>query len=156
MEGFSVVNETEVDALLEFPCFLYSPANVGNLISGSSPFSKPSLDIWKLLVCVMLSLVYKILSMTLLAWERSTIVQWLAYSLVLPFLGVGMRIDFSKSCGHWWVFQICCSIECNTLIASSFRVLNSSTRILSHPLALLTTVLPKAYLTSHSRMSDSG
>ena len=54
MEGFSIVDETEVDVFLEFPCFFYDPANVGNLISGSSAFSKPSLDIWKLLVCVML------------------------------------------------------------------------------------------------------
>ena len=38
----------------EFLCFLYDPANVGNLISGSSAFSKPSLDIWKFLVHVML------------------------------------------------------------------------------------------------------
>ena len=107
MEGFSVANETEVDALLEFPCFLYSPANVGNLISGSSPFSKLSLDIWKLLVCVMLSLVYKILSMTLLAWEVSAIVQWFEHSLVLHFLGIGMRIELFQSCSHCWVFQIC-------------------------------------------------
>ena len=39
---------------LEFPCFLYNPANVGNLISGSSSFSKSSLDSWKFLVCIML------------------------------------------------------------------------------------------------------
>ena len=42
-KGFSVVNEAEVDVSLEFPCFLYDPPNVGNLISGSSAFSKPSL-----------------------------------------------------------------------------------------------------------------
>ena len=54
VKGFCVDNETEVDAFLEFPCFLYGPANVGNLISGSSAFSKPSLDIWKFLVHVML------------------------------------------------------------------------------------------------------
>jgi len=36
VKGFSVVNETEVDVFLEFPCFLYDPANVGSLISGSS------------------------------------------------------------------------------------------------------------------------
>ena len=41
----SIVNETELDVFLEFPCFLYDPANVGNLISGSSAFSKPSLDV---------------------------------------------------------------------------------------------------------------
>ena len=37
----------------------------------------------------------------------SEIVQWLAHSLVLPFLGTGMRVDFFQSCGHCWVFQIC-------------------------------------------------
>ena len=40
VKGFNVVNETEVDVFLEFPCFLYDPMNVGNLISGSSAFSK--------------------------------------------------------------------------------------------------------------------
>ena len=39
IKGFSVVNEAEVDVFLEFPCFLHDPANVGNLISGSSTFS---------------------------------------------------------------------------------------------------------------------
>ena len=43
VKGFSVVNETKVDVFLEFPYFLYDPAKVGNLISGSSAFSKPSL-----------------------------------------------------------------------------------------------------------------
>ena len=54
VKGFSTVNETEVDIFLEFPCFLYDLVNVGNLISGFSAFSKPSLDIWKFLVCIML------------------------------------------------------------------------------------------------------
>jgi len=44
---FSVINEAEVDVLLEIPCFLHDPTNVGNLISGSSAFSKTSLNIWK-------------------------------------------------------------------------------------------------------------
>ena len=52
--GFSVVNETEVDVFLEFPCFLCDPMNVGNLISGSSAFSKPNLNIWNFLVHIML------------------------------------------------------------------------------------------------------
>ena len=45
VKDFIVVDETEVDFFffLEFPCFLYDPANVGNLISGSSSFSRPSL-----------------------------------------------------------------------------------------------------------------
>ena len=42
VKGFSMVNEVEVDIFLEFPYFLYYSINVGNLISGSSAFSKPS------------------------------------------------------------------------------------------------------------------
>ena len=54
VKGFSTINEKEVDVFLEYPCFLYDTANVGNLLSGSSAFSKPSLDIWKFLLHVML------------------------------------------------------------------------------------------------------
>ena len=54
VKGFSIVDKTEFDGFLEFPCFLYDPANVGNLISCSSAFSKPGLDIWKFLDCIML------------------------------------------------------------------------------------------------------
>ena len=46
--------KTEVDVFLELPSFLYDPGNAGNLIFGSSAFSKTSLDIWKLLVHIML------------------------------------------------------------------------------------------------------
>ena len=54
VKGFSAVNETEVDAILEFPYFLYDPANVGNLISDSSAFSKPTLYIWNFSIQVLL------------------------------------------------------------------------------------------------------
>ena len=54
VKGFSVVDETELDVFLEFPFFLYDPVDVGNLISGSSSFSKVSLDIWKFLVHIIL------------------------------------------------------------------------------------------------------
>ena len=50
VKGFSVVSEVEVDGFLEFPYFFCDPTNVGNLISGSSAFSKSSLYIWKFLV----------------------------------------------------------------------------------------------------------
>ena len=54
VKGFSVVSEAEVDVFLELSCFFYDPTDVGNVISGSSAFSKPSLHIWKFLVHVML------------------------------------------------------------------------------------------------------
>ena len=50
VKGFHEVNEAEVDVFLKLPCFLYDPMNVGNLTSGSSDFSKPSLYIWKFLI----------------------------------------------------------------------------------------------------------
>ena len=54
VKGFNVVNEAEVDVFLEFPYFLHDPTDVGNLISGSSAFSKYSLYIWKFSVHVLL------------------------------------------------------------------------------------------------------
>ena len=50
VKGFSIVNEAEIDDLLDFSCFFYDAADVGNLISDSSAFSKSSLNIWKFLV----------------------------------------------------------------------------------------------------------
>ena len=54
VKGFSVVNEAEADVFLESPCFFYDPTDIGNLISASSAFSKPSLYIWKSSVHVLL------------------------------------------------------------------------------------------------------
>ena len=52
-KGFRVGNKAEVD-ILELSCFFYDPADVGNLISGSSVFSKSNLNIWKFLVHILL------------------------------------------------------------------------------------------------------
>ena len=54
VKGFGVVNKAEVDVLLELSCFFYDPTDVGNLISGSSAFSKSNLNIWKFSVHVLL------------------------------------------------------------------------------------------------------
>ena len=51
VKGFSIVNGAEVDVFLEFSCFLYDPTDVGNLISGSSAFSKCILNQDQLLAC---------------------------------------------------------------------------------------------------------
>ena len=55
VKGFGVVTEAEVDAFLEFSCFFYDPMDVGNLICGSSAFSKSSLNTWKFTVHVLLN-----------------------------------------------------------------------------------------------------
>ena len=55
VKGFGIVNKAEIDVFfLELPCFFHDPADVGNLISGSSAFSKTSLNIWKFMVHVLL------------------------------------------------------------------------------------------------------
>ena len=54
VEGFGVVNKAEIDVFLELSCFSDDPADVGNLMSGSSAFSKTSLNIWKFKVHVLL------------------------------------------------------------------------------------------------------
>ena len=54
VKGFGVVNKAEVHVFLERSCFSVDPTDVGSLISGSSAFSKASLDIWKFMVHVLL------------------------------------------------------------------------------------------------------
>ena len=54
VKGFGIVKKAEIDVFLELPCFFYDPADVGNLVSGSSAFSKTSLNIWKFTVHVLL------------------------------------------------------------------------------------------------------
>ena len=85
----------------------------------------------------------------------SPIVWWFEHSLALLFFGIGMETDLFQSCGHCWVFQNCWYIECSTFTASLYMTWNSSTGILSPPLALFIVMLLKAHLTLHSRMSSS-
>ena len=54
VKGFDIVNKAEIDVFLELSCFFDDPADVGNLIPGSSAFSKTSLNIWKFTVYVLL------------------------------------------------------------------------------------------------------
>ena len=85
VKGVSVVNEVEVDVLLESPCFLYNPENVGDLISGSSAFSKPSLYFWKFLIHILLK-------PSLKDFEHKLTSLW--YKRVCPIAWTFFGIDF--------------------------------------------------------------
>ena len=137
VKGFGIVNKAETDVFLELYCFFNDPTDFGKLISGSSVFSKSSLNIWKFMFHVLLksglgNFEHYFASM----WnECSCVVVWTFFEL--PFFGFGMQTDLFLSCGHCWVFQICWHIECSTFTASSFRIWNSSTGIPSPPQAFL-------------------
>ena len=155
VKGFSVVNEAEVDVFLELSLFSVIQQVLAIWFLIPLPFLNPAWTSESSQFTYCWSLVWRILSITLLACEMSAIVQWFEHSLALPFFGIGMKTDFFQSCGHCWVFQVCWHIECSTLIASSFIILNSSAGIQSPPLALFLVLLLKAHLTSHTMMSGS-
>ena len=154
VKGFGIVHKAEVNVFLELSCFFHDPADVGNLISGSSAFSKPSLNIWKFTVHVLLKPGLENFEHYFTnVWDECNCL------IVWAFFGVAFLWDWNESwpfqsCGHCWVFQICWNIECSTFTASSFRIWNSSTGIPSSSLALFVVIL-KAYFTLHSRMSGS-
>ena len=75
VEGFGVVNQAEIDVFLEYFCFFSDPAEVVNLISGSSAFSKTSFNIWKFTVHVLLKAGLENFEHYSLVYEMSTIVQ---------------------------------------------------------------------------------
>ena len=106
VKGFNVVSEAEADVFLELCCFFDDPADVGNLISGTSPFSKTSLNIKEFTVHVLLK----------------PGLENFEHSFALPFFGIGMKTDHFQSCGHCLVYQIYWYIECSTFTASSFRI----------------------------------
>ena len=72
---FGIINKAEVDAFPDFSWFSYDPRDVGNFISGSSAFSKTSLNIWKFLVHVLLKPSLEDLEQYFLACKMSAIVQ---------------------------------------------------------------------------------
>ena len=74
VKGFVIVNKSEVDIFLEFCRFFDGPMDIGNLISGSSVFSKSSFNIWKFPIHILLKPGLENFEITLLACEMSAIV----------------------------------------------------------------------------------
>ena len=141
VKGFSIDNEAELDVFLEFSCFFYDPTDVGNLISGSSAFSKSCLNIWNFKVHVLLK-------PCLENFEHCFASMWdeCKCMVVWTFLSIAFLWDWNE---NWpfpvlyslLSFPICWHIGCSTFIASSFRIWNSSAEILSPPLALFVRIL---------------
>ena len=100
VKGFGIVNKAEVDVFPELSCFLNDPADVGNLSSGSSAFSKSSLNIWKFTIHVLLKPGLGNFEHYLLACEMSAIVWQFEHPLALPFFGIGMKTNLFQCCGH--------------------------------------------------------
>ena len=97
VQGFGIVNKTELDVFLKLSCFSDDPADVGNLISGSSVFSKTSLNIWKFTVHVLLkpgleNFEYYFLSM----WDECNCV------VVWAFFGIAFLWDWNEN----WPFPV--------------------------------------------------
>ena len=153
VKGLGIINKVEIDVFLELSCFFMIQRMLAIWSLVPLPFLKP---LWKsgrsqFMYCW--SLVWRILSITLLACEMSAIVRSFEHSLALPFFRIGMKANLFQSCGHCGAFQICWHIECSTFTASSFRIWNSSTGIPLPPLALFVVMLSKSHLTLQSRMS---
>ena len=103
VKWFSVVHEAEVDVFLELSCFVSDSTDVGSLISGASAFSKPSLNIWKFTVQVLLKPGMDNFEHSLLAYEISAVVQSFEHSLALEwkltFSSLMATAEFSKCAG---------------------------------------------------------
>ena len=127
VKGFGLVNKAEIDVFLELSWFCYDPTDVGNLISGSSVFSKTSLNIWKFMFILLKPGLENFEHYFASVWDECNC------AVVWAFFGLSFLWDWNEnwpqSCGHCWVFQICWHIECSTFTASSFRIWNSSTGI---------------------------
>ena len=150
VKGFGIVDKADIDVFWNSLAFSMIQQMLAIWSLVPLPFLNPAWTYGSSQFTYCWSLAWRILSITLLACEMSAIVPYFEHSLVLPFLGIGMKTDLFQSCGHCWVFQICWHIDCSTFTASSFRIWNSSTEIPSPPLALFVVMLPKANLTKAS------
>ena len=148
VKGFGVVNTAGVDVFLEFSSFFYDPVDVGNLISGSSAFSKCSLNIWKFSVQVLLKPglgEFWALLCYCVRWVQlcgSLSILWHCLSL-----GSGWKLTFS-SLVTTAEFPVMLAYWVQHFTASSFRIWNSSAGISSPPLSLFIVMLPKVHVTS--------
>ena len=132
-KGFGMVNKAEIDVFLALSCFFNDPADVGNLISGSSAFSKTSLNMWKFKVHILLkpgleNFEHYFTSM----WDECNCMA------VWAFFAIAFLWDWNETWPFpvlWPLLSFTNWLAYCTFTASSFRIWNSSTGIPSPPLA---------------------
>ena len=102
IKGFDIVNKAEVYIFLELSCFFNDPTDVGNLISGSSAFSKSSLNIWKSTIHILLKPGLENFEhyFTSVWDECNCVVVWAFFGIA--FLWDGMKTDLFQCCRHPW------------------------------------------------------
>ena len=100
IKGFDIVNKAEVYIFLELSCFFNDPTDVGNLISGSSAFSKSSLNIWKSTIHILLKPGLENFEhyFTSVWDECNCVVVWAFFGIA--FLWDGMKTDLFQCCRH--------------------------------------------------------
>ena len=101
VKGFGIVNKAEIYVFQEFSCFFHALADVDNLISGSSAFSKTSLNIRKFTVHILLKPGLENFEHYFTSvWDECNCAknaqEYFEHSLALPFFGIVMKIDFSS------------------------------------------------------------
>ena len=142
VKGFGIVNKVEIDVFLELSCFYDDPADVVNLISGSSAFSKSGMNIWTFMIHILLKPgLENFEHYSSSIWDEcNCAVVWGLFNIA--FLG-----DWNEN----WPFPVLwpllsfpylLALECPTFTATSFRIWNSSTGIPSPLLALFVVMLP--------------
>ena len=155
VKGFGIINKAEIDVFLKLSCFFDDPADVGNLISRSSAFSKTSLNIWNFKIHILLKPGLENFEHYFTSvWDECN------WAVVWIFFGIAFLWDWNEN----WPFPVLWPLlSFPNLLASwvqqihsiIFQGLKELTGIPSPPLALFIVMLSKADLTSHSRMSGS-
>ena len=107
VKGFDLVNKPDIDVYLELSCFFNDPADVGNLISGSSAFSKTSLNIWKCIVHVLLkpgleNFEHYLTSM----WDECNC------AVLWTFFGIAFLWDWNEN----WLFSPMATVELSRFV----------------------------------------
>ena len=155
VKSFGVVNKTEIDVFLELSCFFDDSGDIGNLISGSSAFSKTSLNIWKFSVHVLLKPGFENFEhyFTSVWDECNCVVVWASFGIAFlrdwnknrPFPVLWPLLSFPNLLAYWVqhfnsiIFQDLKQLNWNSITSNSF----------------VRSDVSKAHLTLHSMMSGS-